>query len=195
MDNPEQEVADHAHCSDAGILGKGVWDLQVGWPDGGKHDGDADSPIGSLNTQPEHGKNGPGDDTEVREVVSETRSDDDGEGNMKFCADGTVENHRDGHAGGPNDHNGNGITPVEADGDDARRCLPRPQIDGVRRPICHPRPDGPGLILRRYRIHILVCPDLWRGHGRSLPGKLPCFDAGASLLERAPTRDVLHCMR
>ncbi len=76
-----------------------IGDVCVGRPDGSDHDCHTLCTRRSLNPKPEHGEDGPRDDTEVSEVVSETSSDSDREGNVKFSTNSSVENHRDSNTG------------------------------------------------------------------------------------------------
>ncbi len=80
-----------------------IGDVCVGRPDGSDHDCHTLCTRRSLNTKPEHGEDGSRDDTEVGEVVSKTSSDGDGEGNMKFSTNGSVQNHRDSNTGSTDD--------------------------------------------------------------------------------------------
>lgn len=128
LNDPEEKVGDHPVCGDASAFGESIGypivrgpdcftvsPLQGSWERAVqdlrtccKHDGNALSTICTLNTQPEHGQDSSRDDTEVSEVVSETRSNDDREGNVKLSTDGPVENHGDSHTRCTDNHLCNG---------------------------------------------------------------------------------------
>ena len=192
MDDPKQEVADHALRRDTSRGRELVRHAVVGGPDSGEHDGDALRAIGTLDPKPEHGQDRAGDDAEVAEVVTEARADRDREGDVESCPEGAVQYHWDSDARRAHDHDGDCITPVEPDRDDARCRLPRTQVDGVGRPVRHPGPQRPRLVLRRHGVHVGVGPYSRRRQGRVLLWKFPCFDSGAALLERFAAGNVLH---
>jgi hypothetical protein len=99
---------------------------------------------------------------------------------VKSCTDGAVEHHRNCDAGSTDNHDGNGIAPVETDGNHTGCRFPSPQIDGISSPVCHPGPQRPRLKLWGDRVHVGIGPDIWRGKGRLLLGKLPGLDGGTS---------------
>ena len=202
LNDPEQEIADHALCGDSSGRRQLVLDVIVRGPDRSKHDGNALCTVGTLNTEPEHCQDTSRNDAKVSEVVAEGGSDNHRERNVKSCADGTVEDHRNRDTRGADNHDGDGVTPVETDSDDRGCCFPGTQVDSVCRPICHPGPQCPCLELRWDWVHVRVGPYSWRSKGRLLLRELPSFDRGASCfdglfgvetgLDLVPARNELH---
>ena len=192
MNDPEQKVADHALCCDASRKRKRVFDMSIRRPDCLKHDGDTLGTVGPLNAKPEHGEDASRHDAEVTKVVAESGPDNDGEGNVESCSDGTVEYHWNCDARSADNHDGNGITPVQTDSNNARCCFPRPQIDGISRPICHPSPQSPSLVFPWDRVHVGVGPDIWRGKGRLLLGEFPRLDRSTSCLDSLCAVELDH---
>jgi hypothetical protein len=178
--DPEQEIADHALSRDSSRRRKRVLDMIIRGPDCSQHDRDALCAVGALNAEPEHGQDAPRNDAEVTEVVAERGSDNDREGDVKSRPDSAIEHHRNRDAGCADNHDGNCVSPVEANSNNARGSLPSPQIDGISSPICHPSPQSPCLILWWDRVHVGIGPHIGRRKSRLLLGELPSFDGGTS---------------
>jgi hypothetical protein len=156
LDDPKEEVGAHVPGGDPATRRKRVRDVVVRRCDGAQHDGDALCSVGALDAEPEHGEDGTGADAEVTEVIAKGPSGDDREGDVELGTNGTVQDHRDGNAGGADDHDGQGLAPAQAKGQNARCSLPGAQVDCVGGPVGHDAPDGPVLVLYRRRVHVMI---------------------------------------
>lgn len=92
----------HSLCGDSLIHRNMVLDIGIGRPDRGDHDCDTLCAVCCLDTQPKDSQNTSRNNTEVCEVVSKGGSNGDREGDMEFCADGTVQDHGNCNTAGSN---------------------------------------------------------------------------------------------
>lgn len=70
-----------------------VLDFSVRRPDSLDHDSHGHRAIGGHASQPKNCQDATRDDAEVAEVLSERRSNDDGERDVQIGTDSTIENH------------------------------------------------------------------------------------------------------
>ena len=89
----------------------------------------------------------------------------------------------------------NCFSPTQSHSKNTGSCLPRSQINGISRPICHPRPYRPSLILRLDRIHIGICPYMRGSQRRLLFGQSPCRNSCAALLQLRLRGNISHLGR
>ena len=97
MYDPEEEVRAHSFGSDTSAWGDFVGYAIVRGPDCSEHDSDTLGAIGTLDSEPKHGKDASRRDTKVPKIVAETRSNNNGERDVCrsviFDVNGSVLEH------------------------------------------------------------------------------------------------------